>query len=99
MPTKRSEPPNEDLAAPAKGAASIADKIAAFVMLDAMKQSTQAEKSLRLKLVGFSNGEIAEMLQTSPAVVASNIYTERQKLSKKQGGRKGGSEPNPSSTG
>jgi len=67
-------------------------------MLDAMKQSTQAEKSLRLKLVGFNNGEIAEMLQTSPAVVASNVYTERQKLLKKQGGRKGGSEPNSSST-
>ena len=61
------------------GGATIADRIAAFAMLDGMVNAAQAQKCLRLALVGFTNTEIAEMLQTTPAVVAQNLYSERKK--------------------
>lgn len=63
--------------------ATIQDRLAAFGMLDAMKDATQAQKCLRLALVGFSRQEIAAMLMTSPQTVSQNIYTERQKAKKK----------------
>lgn len=90
MPTtKRPEPSDEDeIPSPAKGGASIQDRIAAFAMLDGMNGKTQAEKTLRLRLIGFSNAEIAAMLQTTPAVVASNIYSEKKKGAKKGPTRK-----------
>jgi len=82
--TKRSEPNEEDeLPSPPTGRASIQDRIAAFAMLDAMTSKTQAEKSMRLRLIGFSNAESARMLQTTPAVVASNIYQEKKKAAKR----------------
>jgi D-alanyl-D-alanine carboxypeptidase len=83
----------DDIPAIPKGAASRQDRIAAFVMLDAMTNKTQAERSVRLKLVGFSNTEIAAMLQTTPAVVASNIYQEKKKAEKKNAPRKGAIPP------
>jgi DNA-binding CsgD family transcriptional regulator len=91
MPTtRRPEPNDEDEIPPApKGGASIQDRIAAFVMLDGMVGKTQAERSVRLKLVGFSNGEIARMLQITPAAVATNIYTEKKKTAKKPAAKKG----------
>ena len=64
----------------ARSTASIADRIAAFTMLDGMREATQAQKCFRLALVGFSHAEIAEMLQTSAAVVAQGLYTERRKV-------------------
>lgn len=69
--------------APEAGPATIQDRIAAFVMLDGMKEATQAQKCLRLALAGFSRQEIAAMLMTTPQVVSQNIYTERQKVKKK----------------
>ena len=61
------------------GGATIGDRIAAFAMLDGMGNASQAQKCLRLALVGFTNAEIAEMLQTTPGVVGQNLYTERKK--------------------
>jgi hypothetical protein len=84
--------PDEEVAPARKGPATIHDRIAAFAMLDAMKDATQAQKSLRLSLVGFTNGEIAQMLQTTPAVVAQNLYNERRKAGKKPAGKKGAPE-------
>ena len=75
-------PDQLDDAVPASGGrATIADRIAAFAMLDGMKEATQAQKCLRLTLVGFANAEIAAMLQTSVATVSQNIYAERKKQS------------------
>ncbi len=71
------------------GGATIGDRIAAFAMLDGMGNASQAQKCLRLALIGFTNAEIAEMLQTTPGVVAQSLYTERKKPSAAaKGGKK-----------
>jgi DNA-directed RNA polymerase specialized sigma24 family protein len=62
------------------GKATIGDRIAAFSMLDQMKDATQAQKCMRLSLVGFSASEIAGMLQTTIPTVHQNLYSERKKL-------------------
>ncbi len=85
---------DQEAVSPARGGSSIQDRIAAFVMLDGMKDATQAQKSLRLSLIGFTNSEIAAMLQTSTAVVSQNLYNERKKGPKKQTTRKGASADN-----
>lgn len=72
----------------ATGSASIQDRIAAFEMLDRMVDATQAQKCLRLAIVGFSRKEIAEMLFTSVPTVTQNIYAEKQKLKKKPAAKK-----------
>ena len=59
--------------------ATVGDRIAAFAMLDAMGEATQAQRAFRLALVGFSNGEIAEMLQTTTATVSQALYAERKR--------------------
>jgi DNA-binding CsgD family transcriptional regulator len=73
---------------PAAGASTIQDRLAAFQMLDGMKDATQAQKCLRLALVGFSRQEIAALLMISPASVSQNIYAERQKAKKKAPAKK-----------
>jgi hypothetical protein len=80
---------DQEAVSPPRGRASIQDRIAAFVMLDSMKDATQAQKSLRLWQVGFTNSEIAAILQTSTAVVSQNLYNERKKGAKKQTTHKG----------
>lgn len=66
-----------------RGPATVGDRIAAFQMLDQMKDATQAQKCMRLSLIGFTNAEIATMLQTTPAVVSQNLYAERKKPRKR----------------
>jgi len=73
------EEPAEPAGTPSHGAAAMADRIAAFVMLDGMGGASQAQKCVRLSLIGFTNSEIAQMLQTTSGVVASNLYVERKK--------------------
>ncbi len=68
---------------PRRGGATMQDKIAAFGMLDGMPEgTTQAAKCLRLALIGFTNQEIAALLQTTAATVSQNIYAERKKAKK-----------------
>lgn len=80
-PSKKPEEP-ESRRAPVLGSAQISDRIAAFAMLDAMGDATQAMKCLRLSLVGFSVADIASMLQTSSQVVYQNLYELRKKAGK-----------------
>ncbi len=87
----RSGADDQEVLTQPKGGASIQDRIAAFAMLDGMKDATQAQKCLRLSLVGFTNAEIAAMLQTSYAVVATNLYNERKKSGKRPATRRGAS--------
>jgi hypothetical protein len=70
----------DELPALPSGRATIQDRIAAFAMLDEMSEKTQGEKIMRLRIVGFTNLEIAAMLQTTPAAVASSVYAERKRV-------------------
>jgi hypothetical protein len=74
---------DEDEVAIPAGNATIQDRIAAFEMLDRMADATQAAKIYRLFLVGFSRGDIAAMLQTTPQNVRQSIYAEKNKGKKK----------------
>jgi hypothetical protein len=47
-----------------------------------MKGSTQAEKAMQLSLAGFTNVEIADLLRTTPGVVAQLLYQTRKKKAK-----------------
>jgi DNA-directed RNA polymerase specialized sigma24 family protein len=76
---------DQELAVPRAGVPTISDRLAAFTMLDAMAEATQVQKTLRMKLVGFTNQEIALMLQTSPAVVSQNLYLARKSAKKVRG--------------
>ena len=73
------EQPQENSGSRPPGRSTIGDRIAAFAMLDGMTQASQAQKILRLALIGFTNPEIAEMLQASPATVRQGLYSERKK--------------------
>jgi hypothetical protein len=55
------------------------EKLLAMLVVQNMKGATQADKALQLSLAGFTNVEIGNLLQTNPAVIASNLYAERKK--------------------
>jgi DNA-directed RNA polymerase specialized sigma24 family protein len=79
MPTRRAADPNDTLSDTQRSRATIAERIAAFAMLDGMGPATQAQKCLRLSLVGFSAPDIAGLLQTTLPTVHQNLYAERKK--------------------
>ena len=54
-------------------------RLLAILLLESMKGATQKEKAHRLNLAGFSNVEIADLLQTSPQVVAQYLYESRKR--------------------
>ncbi len=72
---------SEGIVAP-RGPATIQDRIAAFQMLDGMPDATQAQKIVRLTLIGFNRNEVAAILQTSPQTVSQTLYSERKRTAK-----------------
>jgi DNA-binding NarL/FixJ family response regulator len=58
------------------------EKLLAVLLLQNMKGAPQREKAVQLSAVGFSNVEIADLLQTSAAVVAQYLYEVRKKKKK-----------------
>jgi hypothetical protein len=58
------------------------ERILALMLLQQMKGGSLKEKIVQLNLAGFSNLEIADIVQTTPAVVAQLLYEAR-----KSGGR------------
>jgi DNA-binding CsgD family transcriptional regulator len=44
-----------------------------------MKGASQKEKAIQLSLAGFSNVEIADLLQTSSQVIAQQLYKSQRK--------------------
>ncbi len=54
------------------------DKILALVLLNSIRSAPQQEKIVQLNLAGFSNLEIANLLQTTAAVVAQSLYAARK---------------------
>jgi DNA-directed RNA polymerase specialized sigma24 family protein len=50
------------------------ERILALVLVNQMKGASQREKIIQLNLAGFTNVEIADILQTKSAVVAQELY-------------------------
>lgn len=54
------------------------ERLLALVLLQHLKGLPQREKVLQLSLAGFSNTEIADLLQTTSAVVSQSLYAARR---------------------
>jgi DNA-binding NarL/FixJ family response regulator len=54
------------------------ERLLALILLQQMKASPQRDKILQLSVAGFSNTEIADLLQTTSAVVAQSLYEVRR---------------------
>lgn len=50
------------------------ERILILLLLQQMKGATQREKVKQLNMVGLTNSEIAEYVETSPQVVANYVY-------------------------
>lgn len=59
------------------------EKLLALILLNSLKGMPQRDKAVQLSIVGLSNVEIADLLQTSAAVVAQYLYEVRRKKRKK----------------
>jgi DNA-binding CsgD family transcriptional regulator len=59
-----------------------AETVLALLLLQGMKGATQAEKAVQLSLAGFTSIEIANLLQTTTAVVRQHLYSMRKKKKK-----------------
>jgi len=59
------------------------ERLIALLLLEQMKDSPAHEKARRLSIAGFTNSEIADLLETNSAVIASTLYQARQKPKKK----------------
>jgi DNA-binding CsgD family transcriptional regulator len=55
------------------------ERLLVLLLMQSMKGSSQAEKVLQLNIAGFSNFQIAEFLQTTPAVVATLLYQSKKR--------------------
>ena len=58
------------------------EKMLALLLLQGMKGATQAEKALQLSLAGFTSVEIADLLNTTTAVIHQHLYKMRKKKKK-----------------
>jgi hypothetical protein len=79
MATKNTEPREDEIASVTPTKSTMQDRIAAFSMLDAMGDATLAQRVVRLSLIGFPPGEIATMLQTTPATVYQYVYEAKKR--------------------
>jgi hypothetical protein len=55
------------------------DRLLAYLLLERMGDRSQEYRALRLSKAGFSNREIADLLETSAPTVAQMLYTARNK--------------------
>ena len=53
------------------------ERILALLLLQSMDSASQQDKIVQLSLVGFTNFEIADLLQTTTGVVAQSLYAAR----------------------
>jgi predicted transcriptional regulator len=60
------------------------ERLLALLLLAQMKGTARREKVLQLNLAGFSNVEIADLLQTTPALVSQNLYEAKKARPKKK---------------
>lgn len=64
------------------------ERLLALALLNQMKGSSQRDKVLQLSLAGFTNIEIADLLQTTSALVAQALYKGRRKAKSKASKKK-----------
>ena len=55
------------------------ERLLALLLLQQVKAAPQREKALHLSIAGFTNTEIADLLQTTAGVVAQSLYEARRK--------------------
>lgn len=60
------------------------ERILALVLLQNMKGASQQDKIVQLSLAGFTNYEIADLLQTTTGVVAQSLYAARRGSTKRR---------------
>jgi hypothetical protein len=58
------------------------ERLLALVLLELMKGSSQKEKISRLNMAGFSNVEVAELLDVSPGLIAQHLYLKNKRTTK-----------------
>ncbi len=58
------------------------ERLLALFLLQNMKGANLAAKALELSVAGFTNVEIADLLQTKAAVVNQSLYAARKKKKK-----------------
>ena len=54
------------------------ERLLALILLNQMKGASQRDKIIQLNLAGFSNLEIADIIQTTTAVVSQVLYESRK---------------------
>lgn len=54
------------------------ERLLALILLQNMKGSNLAAKARELSIAGFTNVEIADLLQTSSAVISQTLYAARK---------------------
>jgi predicted transcriptional regulator len=54
------------------------EKLLALILLNQLKGSSRRDKIMQLNLAGFSNVEIADILQTTSAIVSQALYETRK---------------------
>lgn len=54
------------------------EKLMAMMILRQMGEATQQEKVVVMNRAGFSNPEIAELLETKPNIVAQHLYSSKK---------------------
>jgi len=67
------------------------ERLLALILVNQMKSASQRDKAIQLNLAGFSNVEIANILETTTAAVSQVLYEARKgkknkKTSKKASG-------------
>lgn len=67
-----------------KETADRTERILALLLLQGMKGATQAQKAVALNIAGFTAAEIADLLETSTAVIHTHLYEARKKRRKKK---------------
>ncbi len=58
------------------------ERLLALILLQLMGSAPQKKKIVQLNVAGFTNIEIADLLETTTAVVAQSLYTERRGASR-----------------
>jgi len=61
------------------------ERLLALLLLQQIKGAPQRDKIMLLNLAGFSNLEIADILETTSAVVSQSLYEARRQPSRASG--------------